>query len=151
MYALLLVSGAIHLFTHILYRIHTQRLIIFKNTMLHNMWICEILSRKVKSRNATCKLSHYRIGPREIIVRGQSYFSRLPKYWPPIPLSARRVCVPLAQPLLRWEHRVHILVGWEHRLAGRWRGWGTKYVHIKSTTVYALVGIGTPPNPTPAG
>jgi hypothetical protein len=32
---------------------------------------------------------------REIIVRGQSYFSRLPKYWPPpIPLSARRVCTP---------------------------------------------------------
>jgi hypothetical protein len=31
---------------------------------------------------------------REIIVRGQSYFSRLPKYWPPIPLSARRVCIP---------------------------------------------------------
>ncbi len=30
----------------------------------------------------------------EIIVRGQSYFSRLPKYWPPIPLSARRVCTP---------------------------------------------------------
>ncbi len=26
--------------------------------------------------------------------RGQSYFSRLPKYWPPIPLSARRVCPP---------------------------------------------------------
>jgi hypothetical protein len=26
-------------------------------------------------------------------VRGQ-YFSRLPKYWPPIPLSARRVCTP---------------------------------------------------------
>ncbi len=25
-------------------------------------------------------------------VRGQSYFSRLPKYWPTIPLSARRVC-----------------------------------------------------------
>ncbi len=35
---------------------------------------------------------------REIIVRGQSYFSRLPKYWPPIPISARRVCTP---PLLR--------------------------------------------------
>ncbi len=33
---------------------------------------------------------------REIIVRGQSYFSRLPKYWPPIPLSARRVCPPPA-------------------------------------------------------
>ncbi len=32
---------------------------------------------------------------REIIVRGQSYFSRLPKYWPPIPLSARQ-CPPPA-------------------------------------------------------
>ncbi len=29
-------------------------------------------------------------------VRGQSYFSRLPKFWPPIPLSARRVCPPPA-------------------------------------------------------
>ncbi len=31
-------------------------------------------------------------------VRGQFYFSRLPKYWPPppIPLSARRVCPPPA-------------------------------------------------------
>ncbi len=27
-------------------------------------------------------------------VRGQSYFSRPPKYWPPIPLSARRVRTP---------------------------------------------------------
>ena len=27
-------------------------------------------------------------------VRGQSYFYRLPKYWTPIPLSARRVCTP---------------------------------------------------------
>ncbi len=33
---------------------------------------------------------------REIVVRGQSYFSRLPKYWPSIPLSARRVCPPPA-------------------------------------------------------
>ncbi len=35
---------------------------------------------------------------REIIVRGQSYFSRLPKYWPPppIPLCARWVCPPPA-------------------------------------------------------
>jgi hypothetical protein len=33
---------------------------------------------------------------REIItVREQSYFSRLPKYWPPIPLSPWRVCTPL--------------------------------------------------------
>ncbi len=29
-------------------------------------------------------------------VRGQSYFSRLPKYWPPIPLSPWRVCPPPA-------------------------------------------------------
>jgi hypothetical protein len=29
-------------------------------------------------------------------VRGQSYLSRLPKYWPPIPLYARRVCPPPA-------------------------------------------------------
>ncbi len=29
-------------------------------------------------------------------VKGQSYFSRLPKYWPPIPLSAQRVCPPPA-------------------------------------------------------
>jgi hypothetical protein len=27
-------------------------------------------------------------------VRGQSYFSGLPKYWPSIPLSARRECTP---------------------------------------------------------
>ncbi len=34
---------------------------------------------------------------REIFtVRGQSYFSRLPKYWPTIPLSTRRVCPPPA-------------------------------------------------------
>ena len=32
---------------------------------------------------------------REIItVRGQSYVLRLPKYWPPTPLSERRVCTP---------------------------------------------------------
>jgi hypothetical protein len=35
---------------------------------------------------------------REIItVRGQSYVYRLPKYWPPTPLSARRVCRPPQQ------------------------------------------------------
>jgi hypothetical protein len=33
---------------------------------------------------------------REIIVRAQSYFTRLPKYCPPIPLSAQRVCPPSA-------------------------------------------------------
>jgi hypothetical protein len=31
-----------------------------------------------------------------ITVRGQTYVSRLPKYWPPTPLSARRVCPPPA-------------------------------------------------------
>ncbi len=37
---------------------------------------------------------------REIItVRGQSYASRLPKYWPPTPLSARRVCTVYPTPL----------------------------------------------------
>jgi hypothetical protein len=41
-------------------------------------------------------------------IRGQSYFSRLPKYWPPIPLFARRVCPPPAT------------------LAGRRGGWGVK-------------------------
>ncbi len=29
-----------------------------------------------------------------ITVKGQTYFSRLPKSWPPIPISARRVCTP---------------------------------------------------------
>jgi hypothetical protein len=33
---------------------------------------------------------------REIIVRGQSYFSRLPKYWPPHPPLRRRFCPPPA-------------------------------------------------------
>ncbi len=51
---------------------------------------------------------------REIItVRGQSYVSRLPKYWPPTPLSARRVCPP---PL---DGR-----GGEDTLARRRGGWG---------------------------
>ncbi len=31
---------------------------------------------------------------REIITRGQSYSSRIPQYWPPIPLSAGRMCTP---------------------------------------------------------
>ncbi len=36
------------------------------------------------------------LGPRIgiITVRRQSYVFRLPKYWPPTPLSARRVCNP---------------------------------------------------------
>jgi hypothetical protein len=35
-----------------------------------------------------------RSGPVEIIVRGQSYGWRLPKYCPPIPLTAQRKCTP---------------------------------------------------------
>ncbi len=47
-------------------------------------------------------LNHYTAERREIItVRGQSYVLRLPKYWPPTPLSAPRLCTP--PPLLRGE------------------------------------------------
>jgi hypothetical protein len=50
-----------------------------------------------------------RIERRENIVRGQSYGWRLTKYWPPTPLTTRRVCT---------------LVRGEDTLAG-WRGgWG---------------------------
>ncbi len=37
-------------------------------------------------------------------------------------------------------------IGYEGVLVGLGWGRGTKYVHINSTTVYVLVGIGTPPN-----
>ncbi len=55
-------------------------------------------------------------GPRReiITVRGQSYFSRLSKYWPPIPISARRVCPPLPSQQRRG-----------YTLAGRRGGWGS--------------------------
>ncbi len=43
------------------------------------------------SRRATL----HTVRRREIVtVRGQSYVFRLPKYWPPTPLSARWVCTP---------------------------------------------------------
>ncbi len=45
-------------------------------------------------------------------VRGQSYVSRLPKYWPPTPLSACRVCLPPNK-------------GGGYTLAGRRGGWGS--------------------------
>jgi hypothetical protein len=52
-------------------------------------------------------------------VRGQSYFSRLPKYWLPIPLSARRVCPPPATPIFNlWAYpgplswRTHRIFAW---------------------------------------
>ncbi len=57
---------------------------------------------------------------RDIIVRGQSYFYRLPKYWPPIPLSARRVCPPPATKA----------GGTQYTLAGRRGGWGSWGVNI---------------------
>jgi hypothetical protein len=48
-----------------------------------------------------------RLSCREIIVRGQSYGWRLPKYWTPIPRTARRVCT-----LRRWcGGRTHSLGG----------------------------------------
>ncbi len=59
---------------------------------------------------------------REIIVRGQSYLSRLPKYWPPIPLSARRVCPPPA-----------IKAGGHTRRAER--GMGGQYVFWKTREI----------------
>jgi hypothetical protein len=55
---------------------------------------------------------------REIIVRGQSFFSRLPKYWPPIPLSARRVCTD--------------------RLAGRRGGWGVNILEDEKNRIALL-------------
>jgi len=50
---------------------------------------------------------------REVITaRGQSYVWRLPKYWPPTPLSARRVC-----PGRRGRWGVNILEDERHRIA----------------------------------
>ncbi len=59
---------------------------------------------------------------REIIVRGQSYFSRLPKYWPPIPLSARRV-----------RNK-----GGGYTLAGRRGGWGVNILEDERNRIALL-------------
>ncbi len=64
---------------------------------------------------------------REIIVRGQSYFSRLPKYWPPIPLSAQRVCTP------------RLCCGGEDRLAGRRGGWGVNILEDERKRIALLL------------
>ncbi len=65
-----------------------------------------ILTLTEKKRDRTIR--------REIItVRGQYYVSRLPKYWPPTPLSARRVCPPRAE----WGVGVNILEDARHRIA----------------------------------
>ncbi len=63
-----------------------------RNTYMHIYRTCHALSKKLK------KVVWILAERREIItVRGQSYVSRLPKYWPPIPLSARRVVLPTQQ------------------------------------------------------
>ncbi len=65
---------------------------------------------------------------REIItVRGQSYVMRLPKYWPPTPLSARRVCI-YPPPLLRGEDT---LAGWRG-------GWGSIFWKTQDTALYSI-------------
>ncbi len=71
-----------------------------------------------------CAQQHNR---REIItVRGQSYVLRLPKYWPPTPLTARRVCNP------------RLCCGGEDTLAG-WRGGvGGNYFGIRKTQLCTL-------------
>ncbi len=51
-------------------------------------------------------------------VRGQSYLSRLPKYWPPILLSARRVC---SSPPLCWGGEEHTRQGYRG-MGGRYSG-----------------------------
>ncbi len=50
---------------------------------------------KTRERDRVNKL-YVRAQSTYFTVRGQSYFSRLLKYWPPFPLSARRVCPPPA-------------------------------------------------------
>ncbi len=42
---------------------------------------------------------------RDYTVRGQSNVWRLPKYWPPHPLTARRVCTPRTGGHTRWVER----------------------------------------------
>ncbi len=73
--------------------------------LIFNLVTIRSLSRDISNR-------------REIItVRGQSYVSRLQKYGPPTPLSARRVCPPPFPPNK----------GGGYTLVGRRGGWG---VHI---------------------
>jgi hypothetical protein len=66
---------------------------------------------------------------REIItVRGQSYFSRLPKskILTPFPLSARRVYAP------------RLFCGGEDRLAGRRGGWGVNILEDERNRIALL-------------
>jgi hypothetical protein len=81
-------------------------------------------SLKKKSRSGSVSKRHgsgtlMGFTRREIItVWGQSYIPRLTKYWPPTPLSARRVCPP---PATKAEGTLG-----RYTLAGRrgGRGWG---------------------------
>ncbi len=69
---------------------------------------------------------------REIIVRGQSYGWRFPKYWPPIPLTARRVCTPA----FGAGGRTHLLGG---DGGGRSMFWKTSDTALYSTYVSTLL------------
>ncbi len=66
-------------------------------------WWGQNLAKIGGSRNSALAYSFLILMPCEstverlFTVRGQSYLSRLPKYWPPIPLSAWRVCPPPQQ------------------------------------------------------
>jgi hypothetical protein len=101
---------------------------------------CIVHIRRRRRRNSASTLSHTRTGWRklwlrwrrwEIIVRGQSYGWRLPKYWPPTPLTAQRVCTPA-------------FGAGEDTLAG-WRGgggsifWKTQDTALYSTYVSTLL------------
>ncbi len=61
--------------------------------------LCEPRKKNLPRENYdACAIVHCTPQSTYFTVRGQSYFSRLPKQWPPpcIPLSARRVCPPPA-------------------------------------------------------
>ncbi len=79
-----------------------------KGTVAHEMDFWLLMPCLISSRR------------REIIVRGQSYFSRLPKYWPPIPLTPRLCC------------------GGEDRLAGRRGGWGVNILEDERNRIALL-------------
>jgi hypothetical protein len=88
----------------------------------------KILESCVKVKKVTlvrfCLFDRNLCDRREIIVRGQSYFSRLPKYWPPIPRSARRVCPPPATEA--------------YTLARRRGGWGVNILEDERNRIALL-------------
>ncbi len=73
----------------------------------------------------------------EIIVRGQSNVWRLPKYWPPIPLTARRVCTPPPPPAPAFgAGGGH--TRWVEEGGGRSKFWKTSDTALYSTCVSTL-------------